>query len=486
MEPRAGLLLANRAYLDHDQPPGGPARPEPGHGGLLAAVRPVIAPWEDGSGTVWIGPGRGPHDRDYIDAAGYELIDTPRGPLRQRRLFFDAADWQGHYREVSNGFLWPLLHLTGADLPHQAISYPAPVLPSGSAWAAFERTNLAFAQAALGERPAASCWVHDYQLALVPGILRQRGFAQPIGFFLHTPFPDVDVALAGLGDPARERFASVLRGILGADLVGLQTPSDQRRLQQGAVSLLGARAGEGWVELEGRRTCTGAYAVGIDADELLAVAQDAVRPPQISGLGSERPLVVGLERADYTKGIPERLRAIARAYHLGARFDYAGFAAPTREGVRGYAEVLQAIDHEAAAAETAAYAAGCRFLQSSDDIPWEQAVALQAAADVVFTSSLSDGMNLVPLQAAVLQSLRPPAERAVILAGRGAGVAEVYRGQPGLVAVDPFDIEGMARALVAALEGRPARVGDAFIAAVRQNDARRWATRYLSDLGDCP
>ena len=108
---RTGLILANRAYLDHETPRSAGSTSSGGNGGLLATLRPVIEPWDGTSGTTWIGAGLGQFDSEWTDARGFELIETPRGTLRHRRLFFPNATWQGHYAEVSNSFLWPLVHL---------------------------------------------------------------------------------------------------------------------------------------------------------------------------------------------------------------------------------------------------------------------------------------------------------------------------------------------------------------------------------------
>ncbi|MEX2081691.1 MAG: trehalose-6-phosphate synthase, partial [Dehalococcoidia bacterium] len=180
----------------------------------------------------------------------------------------------------------------------------------------------------------------------------------------------------------------------------------------------------------------------------------------------------------------ERLRAVAGAYRRGARFGYAGFASPTREGVAAYGPLREAIGVAAAEAERAAGDAGCPFIQQSASMPWGQVVALQRSADVVFTSSLADGMNLVPLQAAFAQSAKPAGERAVVLCGVGTGVAEAYADcvGEGLAIVDPLDGEAMVTALEEALAGRPGRVTDRTIGQIRGRDARHWATGYLSDL----
>jgi trehalose-6-phosphate synthase len=128
--------------------------------------------------------------------------------------------------------------------------------------------------------------------------------------------------------------------------------------------------------------------------------------------------------------------------------------------------------------------AGGYFLQVRRAIPWSEVVGLQRHAGVVFTSSLADGMNLVPLQAAVAQSLRPTAERAVVLVGRDAGAAHAYPGfeQDGLVTVDPFDEASTAATLAAAVERRIPGVSDRLIGAVRHHSAASWATAFLSTL----
>lgn len=137
-------------------------------------------------------------------------------------------------------------------------------------------------------------------------------------------------------------------------------------------------------------------------------------------------------------------------------------------------------------AAEAARRAGCNFLQLRQSISWEGVVALQREADVVFTSSLADGMNLVPLQAAVAQSLRPESRRAVIIVGREAGFARAFGDKngkaDGFVTVDALDTESMRTTFAAALEGRPERVSETLVARVRAGDAKAWATRFLSDL----
>jgi len=489
MSVRADLILANRAYLDHAEPASSGIVSNDASGGLLAAVRPVIAPWDGNSGTTWIGAGRGQFDTEWTNKDGFELLPTQQGLLRHRRLFFDDATWNGHYGAVANSFLWPLLHLVHYPLPAVTTYYPAPEPPSPADWDAYRAVNQSFAGAAASETASPTCWVHDYQLGLVPAMLRERGFPGRIGFFLHTPFPDTGIAAPYLKGAAGAAFTEFIAGLLGADLVGLQTEADVRRFRSAAITFAGAAPHPAGLLLDDRIVSVGAHPVGIDADEILQAAANCSLPDEFAAipLGGQ-PLVVGLERADFTKGIPERFRAIARAYDRGERFTYLGVAAPTREGIAAYARLEEAIASAARQAEEAAGRAGFTFMHVRASIPWEGVVALQREADVVFTSSLADGMNLVPLQAAVAQSLKPLETRAVVIAGKDTGVAVAYAGfeQDGLVAVDPCDGESMTNTLSEALAGRPGRVSDRLIDEIRHHDAVTWATQFLSHLEAAP
>ena len=476
------LILANRALVDHHAPPGGAGGAAPAAGGLVEAVRPVLVPWDGARGTTWVGAGRGPHDRAWADAAGFELLETPAGPIRHQRLYFGESDWRGHYAEVANGFFWPLLHLVRVDLPAKRPYYPTPAPPSEAAWAAYERVNRAFAGAALGAGGGV-CWVHDYQLALVPAMLREGGFAGRTGFFLHTPFPSLPVAEPSLPPPARARFGEWLAGILGADLAGVQTEADADRLREAAERLCGARVEGPDLRVDGRLVRIAAFPAGIDAEALARQAPGASLPAAVPA-DPALPLVVGLERADYTKGVPERLAAVIAALESGARFAYAGFSAPTRAGVPAYDALQGECERLAAEASRLAAERGLPFVQSREALAWSEVLALLREATVVFTASLADGMNLVPLQAAIAQASRPAAERGVVLAGRDAGVSSAYADfdGDGLVPFDPLNAGDATRALLDAIEGRPGRISDRLVAAVRERDAHAWGRTFLAAL----
>lgn len=483
----ADLILANRAYMDHAAPPGGGPPPPAGTGGLLVAVSPVIA--RDGS-TTWIGAGRGQYDRDWTDADGREALALPGGgTLNHHRLYFDDATWDGHYAAAANGFLWPVMHLVRSPLPRLTIYFPAPETPSAEQWNAFETVNAAFADAALAGGRGESCWVHDYQLGLVPAMVRERGYRGAIGFFLHTPFPSWPIAREFLDERGREYFAAWVRGILGASLAGFQTEADAQRFREAALALgLATTAGDALL-VDGRRVTVAAFPVGIDVEQTVAEAAGARMPALLGETNKkfgdfQRPLVVGLERADYTKGIPERLRAIAALYGEGVAFSYVGIASPTREGVRAY-QLLGAEVTEAAAECERLAPSGALFLNTAQALAWEEVLGVLDAADVVCTSSLSDGMNLVPLQAIAVQSRRPPPERGVVLTGQDAGVATAFAGfeNEGLVPLDPLDHAALTATLRRAVAGDYGHISDRLVAAIRDADAVKWGQHYLETLG---
>ena len=480
----ADVIIANRAYRDHAVPPGEEEPADTGRGGLLVAVSPAVV--TGAGGTTWVGAGRGTHDRAYVDGRGDEMLATGSGLLRHRRVFFDDVSWERFYGTVANAFLWPLLHQVRVPLAERTGYVPRPVNldEAAGAWQAFEDANRAYAGATVDAGRGESAWVHDYHLGLVPAYLREAGYRGQIGFFLHTPVPDLAIARRVASGQGFERLLDWVRGTLGADLVGLQSPADVARFAA-LADVAGARQGDGEsVAFEGRTVRLGAYPVGIDADEVARVARTAPGYGMLRSLKSEAPVVAGLERQDYTKGIPERLQAMAALWSAGHRFHYIGLASPTRGGVPGYERFNAAIEASLRMATAAAERVGCTCIQEAAALQWEEVVAVLRDADIVCTSSIADGMNLVPLQAAIAQSVKLPGERGVITMGRDTGAASAYAGfeDDGLVTIDPFDTAGFSRALAAAIGGKTPAVSDRLAAAVGRHDARSWGSRFLGDM----
>ena len=214
------------------------------------------------------------------------------------------------YEGFSNGVLWPLFHYLLEQIPLQV-----------SDWEGYVEANEVFADVVAAHyRPGDLIWVHDYQLFLLPGLLRERLPAARIGFFLHIPFPSEELFRTL---PSRDR---ILQGMLGADLVGFHTPAYLRHFATSLTDILGHSVEIDRVQLPGREVRLGVFPMGVDATSFAALADDpavAAEAEAIRGDGSVR-ILVGVDRLDYTKGIPRRLLAYERMLHDPSRAPGAG------------------------------------------------------------------------------------------------------------------------------------------------------------------
>ena len=256
-------------------------------GGLVTALKAVLGqrPFE------WIGwPGTHVADADREEFTA-ELARHGATPV-----FVSKTDGDGFYLGFSNRVLWPLLHNLQEHSRFEL-----------SAWRAYERVNEAFADAiAEAAGPNDVVWVHDYQLTLVPEMLRRRGVTCPIGFFLHIPFPSAETYRTL---PVREE---VLRGMLGADLVGFHTYEYVSHFRSACLRVLGFESEMETITVSGRQVRLGVLPIGIDPGELQRLAETPEGRQEYASLHnaySGKKLIVGVDRLDYTKGIVEKLLA---------------------------------------------------------------------------------------------------------------------------------------------------------------------------------
>jgi len=344
-------------------------------GGLVSALLPVA----NKLGGAWVG-WAGVTDRDV----------TPHchGGTRLRPVSVCASEAKEFYEGYSNAGLWPLLH--------DAIRPP---VHDAAWWHTYQRVNRRFATTvARSATCGARVLVQDYQLMLVPRMLRELRPDLRIAFFLHTPFPSPDIVATC------PEHVELLHGLLGADLVGVQTSRDSRHLRQCAFELLDADAKPDFVRHGARRTAIGAFPVAIDAGHVHELASRADVAAHASAIrastGAPTDLLLGVDRLDYTKGIETRLLAYRWLLRAGA-LDAAStpmvqIAVPSREGVLGYGrtkrtvvEITRAINDEFGAPDRPAVH---RRLEELD----ETALAAHyRAADVMVVTPIRDGMNLV-------------------------------------------------------------------------------------------
>ncbi|HVE85355.1 MAG TPA: trehalose-6-phosphate synthase, partial [Myxococcales bacterium] len=286
------VIVSNRLPVTVRAGPSGEPQVARSPGGLATGLS---GPHQESEG-LWVG---WPGDLSGLSPPAREQA---RAELEAQRLVpvdLTPEEVSGYYEGFSNRVLWPLFHYLLDYIPLEAMQ-----------WELYRKVNQRFADA-VAERagPDDTIWVQDYQLCLVPALLRERLPTARIGFFLHIPFPSAEVIQAL---PWRDQL---LRGLLGADLVGFHTHLYARQFTMALRRLLGLAADGGRVLHEGRAVRVGAYPMGIDAE---GFAREAERPEVVARAEEIRReaggarLLLGIDRLDYTKGIRRRLLALDR------------------------------------------------------------------------------------------------------------------------------------------------------------------------------
>ncbi|WP_437878491.1 bifunctional alpha,alpha-trehalose-phosphate synthase (UDP-forming)/trehalose-phosphatase [Sorangium sp. So ce513] len=433
-------------------------------GGLAAAMR---GPHER-MHAVWIGwpgsvAGLTPEQRRDADAALANIRAVP--------VHLSATEQHRFYDGFSNGVLWPLFHYLLDKVN----------LDAELDWEAYQRVNQRFADA-VAERytPGDAIWVHDYQLMLLPALLRRRLPGARIGFFLHVPFPSADVFRIL---PWREQ---IVRGLLGADLIGFHTAGYRRNFAASAAHVLGLDPDEAAIEHDGRRIALGVHPISIDAAEIGRLATHPAVREEAARLRADaggRKIVLGIDRLDYTKGIPRRLLAIERFLErepeLRDQVRFIQLAVPTREKTGAYAEFRRVV-HEMVGRingqHGTTYATPIHYVHRS--LPLEQVVALYVAADVMLVTPLRDGMNLVAKE---YVAARVDDDGALILSEFAGAASELAEA----IAVNPFDIGSVAAAVKRAIT-MPGAEQRTRMAALRRRvaaqDVHLWSQSFLDEL----
>ncbi len=434
-------------------------------GGLVSALEPVLSKREG----MWLGwngrtsPAEVPPVVRLADNAspGLAWLELPQ------------ACYENYYNGFCNRSLWPLLH----TLPGRARFVDAE-------WDAYVRVNAMYGAGAVDLVSENSpVWVHDYHLYLLASELRRLGHRGPIGHFLHVPFPSVDLFSM---NPWAEQL---LEAMLEFDLLGFHTRRFAENFLQAVGVLSPAVVGDDVVEHRGRRVRVGVFPIGIVAEGFQEAADSETAAEITALLQATAPakLVLGVDRLDYTKGIPERLEAFGR--FLEQHPDWKGkvslvqVSVPSRADVPEYAEQRRRIENLVGRINGEygeAHWVPVRYLYRS--YPHRHLAQLYRAADVAMVTPLSDGMNLVAKEFVAAQD---PASPGVLMLSRFAGAAEEMRDA---LLTNPWHTDGMARDLLRALEmpetERLARHGK-LAACVARTTAASWAEDFLSALEAC-
>ena len=442
-------------------------RTERSSGGLASALDPVLKR----TGGLWVGwPGEAPASRDerreeqlrgWRQKHGYVAVDLPAEVARN------------FYESYANQTLWPLFH-----------NFPTNVVFDPAGWSAYVEANRLFRDAVLQNvAPGDSVWVHDYHLMLLPGLLREAMPQAVVGFFLHIPFPASEVFRIL---PRREEL---LRGLLGADLLAFQTHADLQHFRASLLRICGMESRMDRVKGDGCYTRLEALPIGIAPDEFLRFIEKDRATQQAYEEHRRRfaglKILLAVDRLDYTKGIPHRLRTfrrlLERAPRLRGKVVLVQVAVPSRERIPRYeelrhevSELVGEINGEFGSPQWTPVVYMRRGIARSE------LVALYAAADVGWVTPLRDGMNLVAKEYVACQRR---AEGVLLLsefAGAAAEMGEAFL-------VNPYDEDRTAEVLEAALdlplEERRERMA-ALHRRVHRNTVFTWSERFLALLGE--
>ncbi|MDH5205124.1 MAG: alpha,alpha-trehalose-phosphate synthase (UDP-forming) [Hylemonella sp.] len=439
-------------------------------GGLAVALGSAL----DASGGLWFGWS------GNIDEAGTpgegQLHTSQAGAVTLATVDLCSEDHDSYYLGYSNGVLWPVFHyrLDLADFDAGTIE-------------GYRRVNRLFARKLMPLlRPDDILWVHDYHLIPLAAELRAMGCANRIGFFLHIPLPP-PMILAAL-----PQHAWLMRALFSYDLVGFQSEADLTHFSRHIDSEIQAeRIDDHHFRCFNRVLRVGAFAIGIDVDEFAALGEGEearLMYERMRRSYPDRRLLLGVERLDYSKGLPQRLKAfreLLRRYPENLNLStLVQIASPSRETVDSYADLLKQLE-SLAGSINGDYGdldwMPVRYIHRN--IARKRLPGLYRAADVALVTPLRDGMNLVAKEFIAAQD---PADPGVLVLSRFAGAAEQL---DEALLVNPYDAVGMAdtmqRALQMPLVERHARHRQ-LLQRIRSHDVHWWRTQFLQALQETP
>jgi trehalose 6-phosphate synthase len=461
------VVVANRLPIDMERLPDGSTSIKRSPGGLVTALEPLLRK-RRGAWIGWAGIPDSPEDP--IEDDGLQLYPVA----------LSADDVADYYEGFSNATLWPLYH----DLIVKPIYHR-------EWWDRYVEVNRRFAEAtARAAAQGATVWVQDYQLQLVPKMLRTLRPDLTIGFFLHIPFPPVELFMQM---PWR---TEIIEGLLGADLVGFHLPGGaqnflylSRRLTGANTSRasVGVRSRFGDVHVGFRTVKVGAFPISIDSAELDSKARNRAvrqRAREIRNeLGNPRKILLGVDRLDYTKGINVRLEAFSELLEEG-RVDkndtvLIQLATPSRERVESYIAMREDIERQVGHINGEFGDVGHPIVHYLHrPVPRDELIAFFVAADVMLVTPLRDGMNLVAKEYVACRSDLGGALVLSEFTGAAAELRQAYL-------ANPHHLEGVKDAIEAALTQEPEEGRRRMRALRRQvlaHDVDRWARAFLDAL----
>jgi trehalose-6-phosphate synthase len=384
-------------------------------GGLTSALDPVLQALE---GT-WVAWGSGEADAAAVDGDHRVRVPPENPSYTLRRVWLTYHDVHRYYLGFSNQFLWPLCHLR-PDLTRIRSRY----------WERYRRVNQRFAEAVLEEvrEKEAAVWFQDYHLSLAPLLVRARRPELALAHFWHIPFPPIDIFRLA------PQAGYLLRGMLANDLMGFHLPQFAGNFLRCAGRIAGAEVdwGARTATLDGHTCHVADFPISIDVEQFRAAATAPGVEEQMARLRAryapgDGAIGVGVDRLDYSKGLPEKFKALEflwdRYPEFRGRFTFIQVAVPSRTDIEAYDELARKVDAQVHEINERFGTAGWRPIHLvKQPLPADRLAVLYRMADVCMVWSLQDGMNLVANEFVACQVDR----RGVLLLSEFAGAAAGY------------------------------------------------------------
>ena len=418
-------------------------------------------------GGLWFGWSGETVDKPTEEPAIEQLgkVETVSLPVARR-------DFSEYYAGYANSVLWPLFHYR-LDLVDYRPSY----------FKGYQRVNRLFAKVLIRSLKSDDViWAHDYHLIPLAAQLRKLGCRQRMGFFLHIPFPPPELLAAS------PNHAELVDALLQYDLVGFQTQTDANNFRRYVEQHTDAQtAPDGSFSVGGRTVRVDRFPIGIDVEAFRKMAETPQEDVRIDTMRRHilgRRQIIGVDRLDYSKGLPERMKAFERLLalkpELEGKVSFLQIAPPTREDVTAYAQIREELEHLTGSINGRLADFNwtpIRYIHRS--VPRETLAALFRASQAAFVTPLRDGMNLVAKEYVAAQD---PAEPGVLVLSQFAGAAEEMREA---LIVNPYDVDDMARSLSRALEMPLAERQErhqSLLASISRQDAKAWMRSFLAEL----
>ena len=441
---------------------------EPMTGGLAAALLPVV----EKSGAIWVGSSGRLSPRAY-GPVNMEVQSLGTGALAL--LDMPAVDYAGFYEGFANSALWPALH-SRSDL----------IRVSDDEYKSYRRINAFMAQALLRFRKDNTAfWIQDYHFLALAEELRRLGVTQPIGFFLHTPWPASSVAVSV------PHHRELIEAMLAYDVIGFQTDADCQNFCDYLREELGLAVDDGVVRSRYGVSRVAVFPIGIDVDGFAEQAARATTHPEVSRLRLSlrgEKLAIGVDRLDYSKGLINRINAFDRLFathpSLKRAVSLLQIANPSREAIDAYSRLhsdVAGLVTDVNGRHGEADWTPIRYLNKG----YGQHVlsGFYRSAHVGVVTPLHDGMNLVAKEYVAAQN---PDDPGVLVLSKFAGAAKEL---DAALLVNPNDIDAVARALAGALSmsilERRER-WSAMMAKLRRHTIHQWFADFLAALEDAP